>query len=74
MLKMKNTSYYINEYKVRIYLNGICEEEIFFNAITPSQFLELVYRIKNSISQVDKSNLILINSMINLFKSEFSLM
>jgi hypothetical protein len=70
---MKKMSYFINDYKVRIYTNGICKEEIFFNALTPSQFLELVYIIKNSITNEDNSNLNIIDSMIDLFKSEYSL-
>ena len=70
---MKKMSYFINEHKVRIYINGICEEEIFFNALLPREFLELVYLIKNSITNEDKSNLYIINFMINVFKSEYSL-
>lgn len=69
---MQKMSYYINDYKVRIYTNGICEEEIFFNALLPKEFLELVSMIKNSITNKNKSNLNLLNSMIDLFKFECS--
>ena len=69
---MRKKSYYINDYKVRIYTNGTCEEEIFFNALLPKEFLELVYMIKNSITNKNKSNLNLLNSMIDLFKFECS--
>jgi len=71
---MQKMSYYINDYKVKIYSNGICEEEIFFNALLPKKFLELVYMIKNSITREDKSNLTIINSMIDSFKYENSLL
>jgi len=74
MKKMRNINYFINEYKVKIYTNGICEEEIFFNALFPKEFLALVYMIKSTITNEDKSNLNIINSMIDLFKSEYSLM
>jgi len=70
---MRRMSYFISEYKVRKYTNGICEDEIFFNALSPKEFLELVYVIKNSITNEDKSNLNLINLMIELFKIEYSL-
>ena len=70
---MRRMSYSISEYKVRKYTNGICEDEIFFNALSPKEFLELVYVIKNSITNEDKSNLNLINLMIELFKIESSL-
>ena len=69
---MQKKSYYINDYKVRIYTNGFCEEEIFFNALLPKEFLELVYMIKTSITNKNKSNLNLLNSMIDLFKFECS--
>jgi len=73
IIEMKRISYFINEYKVRKYTNGICEEEIFFNTLSPKGFLELVYMIKNSITNKDKPNLNLINLMIELFKIEYSL-
>jgi len=70
---MRRMSYSISEYKVRKYTNGVCEEEIFFNALAPKEFLELVYVIKNSITNENKSNLNVINLMIELFKIESSL-
>jgi len=73
MIKIKEMSYFINDYKVRIYTNGICEKEIFFNALHPKKFLELVFLIKNSIITEGKSNLNIINLMIDLFKLENSL-
>lgn len=70
---MGNMSYSINQHKVRIYTNGICEEEIFFNALLPKEFLELVYMLKNIITNENKSNPNIIDSMIDLFKSEYCL-
>ena len=67
---MQKLSYCINDYKVRIYMNGFCVREIFYNALTPKEFLVLVNVIKNSITNEDESNLNIINSMIDLFKSE----
>jgi len=72
IIEMKRISYFINEFKVRKYTNGICEEEIFFNTLSPKKFLELVYMIKNSITNEDKPNLNIINLMIELFKIEYS--
>lgn len=71
---MQNLSYFINDYKVRVYTNGYCVEEFFYNALGPQEFLELVNVIKNSIINEDESNLDIINSMVNLFKTEYSLM
>ena len=70
---MQKLSYFINEYKVRVYINGFCVKEIFYNALNPMEFLELVNVIKNSMTNEDGSNLNMINSMVDLFKSEYSL-
>jgi len=71
---MQKLSYFINEYKVRVHINGFCVKEIFYNALNPKEFLELVNVIKNSMTNEDGSNLNMINSMVDLFKSEYSLM
>ena len=71
---MQNLSYFINDYKVRVYTNGYCVDEIFYNALAPQEFLELVNVIKNSITIEDESNLNIINSMVDLFKTEYSVM
>ena len=70
MTKMQKLSYFITDYKVRVYINGFCVEEFFYNALTPKEFLVLVKMIKNSITNEDESNINRINSMIDLFKTE----
>ncbi len=74
MIKMQNLSYFINDYKVRVYTDGYCVDEIFYNTLAPQEFLELVNVIKNSITIEDESNLNIINSMVDLFKYEYTLM
>jgi len=73
IVNMKRISFFINEYKVRKYINGVCDNEIFFNALPPKEFLELVYEIKHSVNIRDISNLNVINLLIDLFKFEYSL-